>query len=617
MNALPQKLQRLLEAGLAAQRGGRLTEARASYRKLLEAEPRQADVLYLLGAVELQARNYEAARSLLSDAVALNPRQPAYFSNLGEAQRRLGRVDDAIFAFRRALELKPDLAEVHYNLGLAYDNCARFDDAIEAYSRALEHKPQLLEARRRLAGALWSTSDTDRAVDCLRRGIELHPNDGSLHNGLGVALKDRADLDGAVLHFKRAIELEPHLYGAHSNLVYALSFHPSYGAAEILEAARDWERQQLPNSAASAPDPAPLTNRRLRIGYVSPDFREHCQAHFTLPVLRHHDRSRFEIFCYSNVKQADAITRQIESLVDHFRDIRPLSDDKAAELIRADQLDVLVDLTMHMAENRLRVFGLKPAPVQVCWLAYPGTTGLSAIDYRLTDPYLDPLDSSEPYSEQSIRLPETFWCYEARAEGVEVSELPALKNGYVTFGCLNNFCKVNADVLELWAAVLKSHADSRLLLLVPSESARERTLQTFLAQGIASDRIEFVSHQPRRQYLETYQRIDVCLDTVPYNGHTTSLDAFWMGVPVVTLVGPTVVGRAGLCQAQNLKLPELIAETPQGYVQRVSQLCEDLTKLAELRGTLRARIEASPLMDGPRFTRHLESVFTQLAEQRA
>jgi predicted O-linked N-acetylglucosamine transferase (SPINDLY family) len=351
----------------------------------------------------------------------------------------------------------------------------------------------------------------------------------------------------------------------------------------------------------------------LRIGYVSADFRIHVASFFTAPLLSQHDHRQFEIFCYANVAHPDELTDRLRSCADGWRSIVALSDQQVADLVRSDQIDILVDLAMHTAGNRLLVFARKPAPVQVTWLAYPGTTGLSAIDYRLTDPYFDPPRLFDDcYSEESFRLPDTFWCYSPLAETPPVNALPALQNGSITFGCLNHFCKINDGVLALWAQVLQAVPQSRLLLLTPRGQARERVLAKLAPAGIAASRLEFADRQPRREYLQQYQRIDLALDPFPCNGGTTTLDAFWMGVPTVTLVGKTVVGRAGWSQLCNLGLQELAAQTPEQYVARAAQLAGDLPRLQELRATLRQRMQQSPLMDAPRFARGVEQAYREM-----
>jgi predicted O-linked N-acetylglucosamine transferase (SPINDLY family) len=330
-------------------------------------------------------------------------------------------------------------------------------------------------------------------------------------------------------------------------------------------------------------------------------------------LLAQHDKSQVEVFAYAQVAVPDAMTQRFHSYIDGWRNIVPLSDAQAADLIRKDQIDILVDLAMHSAHNRLLVFARRPAPVQVTNMAYPGTTGLHTIDYRISDPYLDPPGAGDAnYSEQTLRLPETFWCDGEMQPDIEVGPLPAEAAGHVTFGCLNNFCKINQQVLTLWAKVLDSVSASRLIMLAPTGDARRWVHELFEKLGITAQRVEFVSHQPRRLYLQTYHRIDIGLDTFPYNGHATSLDSFWMGVPVVTRVGPTVVGRAGWSQLSNLNLPELAAQDDDQFVKIAAKLSADLPRLSALRSNLRAHMQSSPLMNAPKFARNLEAAYRQI-----
>jgi predicted O-linked N-acetylglucosamine transferase (SPINDLY family) len=357
------------------------------------------------------------------------------------------------------------------------------------------------------------------------------------------------------------------------------------------------------------PDP----ERRLRIGYVSPDFCNHVNSFFTIPLLSNHDHQQVEIIGYADVVRPDSVTQQLRGYSDVWRNTVGLSDEQLAGLIRDDRVDILVDLAMHTVKNRLLVFARQPAPVQVTWLAYPGTTGLPTIDYRLTDPYLDPPGLFDDcYSEESFRLPETFWCYDPLTEQPPVNALPAAVNGVITFGCLNSFCKVNDECLALWARVLRAVPQSRMLLHAPLDPARERVLAKFQEHGVPASRVEFVSRKPRHEYLRLYHRIDMALDPLPCNGGTTTLDAFWMGVPTLTLLGKTALGRAGWSLLCNLGLKDLAAETPQGLVDRAVQLAADSSGLQELRRTLRQRMQHSPLMDGKRFARHMEQAYRQM-----
>ncbi|MGD0390621.1 MAG: tetratricopeptide repeat protein, partial [Tepidisphaeraceae bacterium] len=499
----------------------------------------------------------------------------------GNALKDKQQIGEAIAAYRQAIRLKPDYTEAHNNLGNVLKDIGQLDQAVASFRHAIRLKPDLAEA----------------------------------HNNLANALKDMGQLDETIASYRQAIRLKPDYASAHSNLIYTLQFHPGYDAKMIYEEHRRWNQQHAePLRKFIQPHPNNRNpDRRLRIGYVSPDFRQHVVGQNLSPLLREHDHGQMEIFCYSNLVRADTLTGQFRSYADVWRSIVGLSDSQAVDLIRQDRIDILVDLALHMANSRLAVFAHKPAPVQATFAGYPGSTGLDTIDYRLTDPYLDPPGLNDQfYSETSIRLPDSFWCYEPVVTELAVNPLPAQTAGHVTFGCLNNFCKVNEPVLRLWAQVLKTVDRSRLMILCPEGNHRQALQDLLQREGISPDRIELVAARPRLQYLELYHRIDLGLDSFPYNGHTTSLDSCWMGVPVVTLVGQTVVGRAGLSQLTNLGLPELIAQTPQQYVQIATDLAEDLPRLAELRRTLRPRMQASPLMDAPRFARNIEAAYRQM-----
>ena len=488
-------------------------------------------------------------------------------------------------------------------------------EAIASYRRAVELMPASAEALNYLGAAFKDQGMLDEALTAFGKALELNPGYAEALHNVGIVCKDTGQVDQAIDSYRRALAINPSDTRVHSSLLFTLLFHRESTASTVHDEHRRWnQRHAEPLGKSIRPhtnDPSP--DRRLRVGYFSPDFRDHCQALFTLPLFSSHDHSHFEFFCYSSVASPDGVTERLRACTDVWRNVARSSDEQLAETIRNDRIDVLVDLTMHMAGSRLLLFARKPAPVQVCWLAYPGTTGLSTIDYRLTDPYLDPPGLDDRYySEVSSRLPDTFWCYDPLTTEPHVNPLPALKNGFVTFGSPHNFCKVNESVLRLWARVLLAVEKSRLIILAPEGSHRQRTADFLEHEGVSASRLEFYTPRLRAQYLELYHQIDIVLDTFPYNGHTTSLDSYWMGVPVVTLVGETVVGRAGVSQLTNLGLPELIAKTADEYVRIAFGLASDLNRINDLRGNLRERMRHCPLMDAPRFTRNIESAYRLL-----
>ncbi|MEQ1854247.1 MAG: hypothetical protein ABMA01_21965, partial [Chthoniobacteraceae bacterium] len=357
-------------------------------------------------------------------------------------------------------------------------------------------------------------------------------------------------------------------------------------------------------------------NRRLRLGYVSPDFRQHSVAFFLTPVLACHDHRQFEVFCYSDARRSDAVTQQLKTYADAWCDIGGWSDEQVAARIRTDGIDILVDLAVHSGSNRLLAFARKPAPVQATWLGYAGTTGVSAIDYKITDGILDPLEKADAcHSEKLIRLPNCYFCYVPPPAHPEIGPLPALAGEEVTFAGFQNLAKVSPETVYLWSRVLAAVPRSRLVIKargLGGEATRQRLRAVFAAQGIGEARLLLEDWGDMNAYLERFSGIDITLDTVPFGGGTTTFHSLWMGVPVVTLSGKNALGRMGTSILRNLELPELVAATPGEYVGIARGLAGDLAKLAALRSGLRDSLRSSCLMDAPRFTSNLEALYRQM-----
>jgi len=632
--------QQAFDLALQHHQAGRLAEAEALYRQILAVQPNHADALHLLGVVAHQAGKNDVAVGLIRQAITLKANFPEAHSNLGIALRKTRQLDEAIAAFRQAITLQPSYPEAYSNLGNALIEKGQQDEAVAAYRQAIALQPNYSEAHYNLGNALRENGQLGEAIAAYRHAIALRPNYPEAYSNLGNALRNQGKLDEAIAAYRQAIALQPDFSKAHSNLVFTLQYHPRFEAGTIGEEERVWSQQHAaPLKQFIKPhsnDPNP--RRRLRVGYVSPDFRDHVVGRYVMPLFEHHDRAQLELWCYSGVRRPDEMTGRFRSLAGQWRSTLGLSDEQVAELIREDGVDILVDLSLHSAENRLLVFARQPAPVQVSYAGYPGSTGLEAIEYRISDRYLEagasemgdrsseigstrPSDllSSISHSEPALTLSkgpaervfllDSYWCFDPRGADLPIGALPALENKAVTFGCLNNFCKVNERVLALWAPILGSVEGSRLLLLSPAGSHRKATLAALRELGVDGSRVEFVAWRPWCEYLEWYQRIDIGLETFPYNGHTTSLDAFWMGVPVPALVGELPVARAGLSHLMNLGLPELVAGSEEEYVNLVVDLAGDLPRLAELRATLRERMKASVLMDAPRYARQIEAAY--------
>lgn len=557
-----------------------------------------------------QRRDFVAADAVLRTVLEREPRNADAAFNLGNALRGLRQSREAAACFRLAADSRPGFADALNNLGNALKDLGDYAPAVAAFEEALRVRPDHVAALNNLGCLKRTLGRSDEAEELLRRGLEVDPRHPALHDNLGNVLKDAGELDEAIACFRRSLDLDPSNPATHGNLAYTLCFQSPRPGPVRAECER-WNLRFAAPISRLAPDESRdlSADRRLNVGYVSADFRDHCQSLFTLPLLARHDHARFRIFCYSGVERPDPFTERIAAHADIWREVRALDDDALARLIREDRIDILVDLTMHMSNGRPLVFARKPAPVQIAWLAYPGTTGMEAIDYRLSDPRLDPEEFDGHYTEKTLRLPDSFWCYDPLADGPAVSALPAIERGHLTLGCLNNACKLTDRTLTLWSGVMRALSTARLLVMAPEGRHRRRLSGRLAAHGIDPDRADFVCFRPRADYLSTYERIDFALDTFPYNGHTTSLDALWMGVPTVTRVGDTCVGRGGLSQLHQLGLTELAAHSDERFIDIAVGLAADLPRLAALRATLRARLESSPLMDGERFARNLEGAY--------
>lgn len=587
---------------------GRWPDAAAAYAAALQLRPAYPEAHYNLGIARHNQNDLVAAEASYRAALALRPRYLAAQSNLGKALLDQRQIQPAIDAFHAALAIDPRHPETNYNLGNAFVKLALPNEAVKAYCAALQSRPDFPVAQMNLGNVLKEIDQTDAAIAAYLDLLAAQPDYADVHNNLGGAYKNIGRLDLALESYRRATALQPRNAEYHSNLLYLLHFHPGFTAPAIREELQRWnDRHAVPLRSSIQPhrniaDPS----RRITIGYVSTEFHDHVVGRNLLPILEQHDHREFQVICYAAEPNTDWLTARLQACADLWRDTLGVPDEALAAQIRADGVDVLVDLSLHMAHNRLLVFARQPAPVQITFAGYPASTGVETIPYRLTDPFLDPPENDSFYSEESLRLPHSFWCFDSLEPGPEPNALPALRAGHVTFGCLNNFCKVNPAVLDLWARVLRQIPASGLLLLAPRGQCRTQILDFFSARGIDPSRVEFLTKSPRSEYLRWHHRIDLILDTFPYNGHTTSLDAIWMGVPVVSLTGQHAVSRAGFSQMSNLGLTDLVAFSEDDYVTIATQLARDLPRLAELRATLRPRLQASPLMDAPRFARHLE-----------
>ncbi|MCZ6743022.1 MAG: tetratricopeptide repeat protein [Alphaproteobacteria bacterium] len=598
---------------------GRFDQAMAAYHKALQFKPDYAMAHNNIGVLLMKRDEPVEAEAAYRKALELKPDYVMALSNLGMALRDQGRLEEAVAAVRKALELEPDFAEAYCNLGTVFEDQGRLTDAEAAARKALELKPDIAAAHSNLGNAFRGQGKLVEAVASYHKALELDPDYAMGHNNLASALKDQGRLEEAMSAYRKSLELQPEQAEVHSNMLFVMNYDDRYAQEDIFAESRRWEEVHgAPQGGggrrhANLPDPA----RRLRVGYVSPDFREHSVSYFLEPLLEEHDRSRFEVFCYAEVANPGDATARFRSLADGWYSTVGEKDAAIAERVQEDGIDILVDLAGHTANNRLRMFAHRPAPVQVSWLGYPNTTGLSAMDYRLTDAIADPQGADDAlYSEILVRLPEGFLCYGPPADAPEVAGLPALEGGHVTFGSFNNLPKVAPRVVEVWARILDAVAGSRLLIKsgpLADDETRARYLEMFAAHGTDTGRIELLSRIPSKSgHLGAYGRVDIGLDPFPYNGTTTTCEALWMGVPVITLAGDRHSGRVGASLLTRVGLGEFITGTEEAYVAAAVKLAHDRDRLADLRKALRGRLQGSPLCDSEGFARQVEAAYRDM-----
>jgi len=556
----------------------------------------------------------DAAIGSYRKALSMKPDYAEAHNNLGLALQQLGDLDAAIASYRKALKFKPDNAEAYNNLGLTLGEQGKHEAAIESYHKALSIKPGLAEAHNNLGNALKVHGRLELAVECYREALLSKPDYADAHNNLGGALLDQGKLEEAAVSYQKAVACKPDFAGAHSNLLMSLQYG-GHSTAELLGYHLNFAQRFEAPLRGSWPshdnnlDP----QRRLRIGFVSGDLCEHSVGFFMESVLAHLDRQALDVFLYPAHSQADALTDRLRRMGFTWRSLVTLSDDRAARCIREDGIDILVDLSGHTAHNRLTVFARKPAPVQVTWLGYSSTTGLQAMDYVLCDRHVVPPDESGDYVERLWRLPDSYLCFTPPREEMPVVPLPALRNGSASFGCFNSLTKMNDAVVALWARVLQTVGDSRLFLKtrqLDDASVQQATRQRFAACGIDPQRLVLEGwSSSRSDSLACYNRVDIALDPFPYAGTTTTLEALWMGVPVISLHGDRFIAHVGESILHNVGLPDWIAADREAYVAIAAAHAADISGLAALRTRLRSQLLASPLCDAPRFARNLEAAF--------
>jgi protein O-GlcNAc transferase len=633
---------------------GQLDEAITSFQKALELNPRLFDALCNLGNIHYKKGRLDDAMIYYDKALQFNPHLDEAYCNMGNVLKEKGHADKAIANYQKALQINPDIADAYNNIGTILQKKGKFDEAMIYYQKALELDPELFDVCYKIGTNYHATGQIDDAIPYYQKALQLHPNFPNAYNNLGAALQKQGKLAEALLYFEKAIQYDPNLSAAYVNLGLVCILKGKYDKAEVcfrqamaiqpdnIIAYQDLLFTMLYSSRHNAhsiftehvnfarlfaeplspainshPDEKKL-NHRLKIGYVSSDFRKHSVAYFIEPVISNHNRKDFEVFCYSTVPIHDDVTTRLQGYADHWRSFVGKTDEEASQLIRKDAIDILVELAGHTSD-RILIFARKPAPIQISWIGYPATTGLSTMDYKIVDDYTDPTGMTEQfYTEKLIRMPESFLCYLPEKNSPAVVDLPLLTSGRITFCSFNALSKVSQQVITLWIKILKAAPGSHLIIKAISladSATRSQLMDLFIREDITPERIELHPLEPLTEgHLGLYNRCDIALDTFPYNGTTTSCEALWMGVPVITLAGDTHASRVGVSLLSTIGMKGLIAHTPEEYVEIAVALARDTKRLQSLRKGLRDKMAHSPLLDADRFTANLETCYHTMWE---
>jgi predicted O-linked N-acetylglucosamine transferase (SPINDLY family) len=566
-------------------------------------------------------RRFREALPLCQQRVAIEPQSGLMQRELGYCHARLGDLPKAILYYTRAINLEPNQASHYNDLGLACYDLRLLAEAKGAFQQVLNLEPNSIVAYVHLGLLANLVGLPTIAINMLRRAIAIDPTCGEAHNNLALFLRDQGLQDECRKHYVEAMRFCPGSLPILSGYLLSLNDDPHADPGWV---AAEHRRFQSAVKGGVRPivardlEPA----RRLRIAYLSPDLRQHSVAYFMLPLIEAHDRSKVEVTCYSTSNAEDGMTERIRSACDRWRSVYRVPDEDLAEMIGRDEIDILVELSGHTAENRLPMLARRVAPIQMTYLGYPNTTGLAEMDYRITDAIADPPGLSDAwYTERLIRVDGGFLAFcplePGESDDAETpGDVAEEERRAVTFGSFNNLAKINAKVLDVWASILEGVPGSTLLMKAKGlrdEGTQERIRAVFRARGIDADaRVTMLNHERSKgQHLRLYKRVDLALDTFPYNGTTTTCEALWMGAPVVALTGGSHAGRVGASLLSRVGLDELVCPTLQAYVETAVALGNDRDRLKSLRSGLRERLLASPIMNAKRLATELEAAYAQ------
>jgi predicted O-linked N-acetylglucosamine transferase (SPINDLY family) len=614
----PDSVEFQTNLAILLEQNARYVDALAAYGKAARMNPNVGFVWFRQGKLLNGLKRYAESIPALAKAISLPGQLGDYYYEYGLALHMSKRFQEALVHYEKALSMGYNTAALQCNRGVIYKDLRKGGDAIMAFHAAVKMDPSNVSYLNNLGAAALELGLNTEALECFEQAVEKNPMLPTARNNIGNLLKDRARGMDALPQYRKSMELNPDDRDAPSNYLLCHMYIPDMDPKLVFEEHKKWgisTTKKFPSAFKFKPREA---GAKIRVGFLSADLCHHPVAHFIEPIFRGYDRERFEVVAYGDQRKSDEFSARFAKQVDLWRETSSYDDRALAKLIHEDRVDILFELAGHTAYNRLGVFALKPAPVQVSYLGYPGTTGLPTIDFRITDAFADPLGATEHlHTEKLIRVPECAWCFEPDASAPEVEPLPALKNGFVTFGCFNNMAKLNPSLFETWAEILLRVPGSHLRLkarTLTDDGVRKELKSYFTERGIEEDRLDFFGHTKKiADHLNHYHSVDIALDSFPYHGTTTTCEAMWMGCPVVTRAGKTHVSRVGVSLLSAVGLQEFIADTREAYIEKAVALAAQTDPLQELRSGMRDRLKKSVLMDEKRFVQGFETALAEMA----
>ena len=592
-----------------------LDEAIINYKKSIEINANYAQAYNNLGIafhklnkIDTAIKNYKKALSLKKDfAEALN--------NLGNAYIDFDKPKDSLQYFNKALESNPSYAEAYNGMGAANEELGNKNDALKNYQKATEIKPDYAEAYNSLGRLYSNLSKFDESLSNFKKAIQLKTNYEKAYNNLGNLLSNLGKFDEATNAYQQAIKIKPDYPKAYSNLLFNLIYKTDFDLNYYLSEAKKFRLNCKTIKKLKFTYKYETNPKKLRVGFVSADFGNHPGGYFTLGLLRELRKKNFELVAYPTIERKDELSHHFKPLFSKWRLIKKKDDENVVKQIINDGIHILIDLQGHSAKNRLPIFIYKPAPVQVTWLGQ-GSTGISEIDYFIGSNYITPKDEEKHYVEKVLRLPEISQCFTPPDFDLKIENLPAIKNNFITFGCVNKLAKVNDDVIALWSKILLSVPNSKLLLknkLLNSKEIIDTTIQRFKKQNVKKEQLILEGEsKTRKELLNIYNKIDIALDPFPFQGNTTSIEALWMGVPIITLKGNRYISHFGESINSNLNMSNWIAENYADYILKAKKFSSDINELSKIRTRLRQSCLQSPVFDSKRFSQHFDQMLWKI-----